>query len=174
MRCQRHSVTQRCTVSSVFGATSIFHLTVCWRASLHLVVWKRPMWDERMGARLVRCSILPPQLTRGIIKEGCHLCGACNDIRWRLRFVRMSHTLSSTLAAIVWRNAPNRRHFNGNISDFANQWKITWYWEGGGLSSNLMHFFYLKLSENGLIQTANGFSQMLFSPLLRENEAKAE
>lgn len=35
------------------------------------------MRDERMGARLVRCRILPPRLTRTIIKPGgCHLRGA--------------------------------------------------------------------------------------------------
>lgn len=37
------------------------------------------------------------------------------------------------------------------------------------------HIFYSKLTGNGLIQTENGcFSQMLFSLLLIENEAKAE
>lgn len=59
------------------ASISGFDLTVCWRVSVHLRVWKRPMRDERMGARLVRCRILPPRLTRAIIKPGgCHLCGA--------------------------------------------------------------------------------------------------
>lgn len=52
-----------------------FDLAVCWRVSVHLRVWKKA--DERMGTRLVRCRILPPRLTRAIIKPGgCHLCGA--------------------------------------------------------------------------------------------------
>lgn len=56
---------------------SRFDLAVCWRVSVHLRVWKRPMQDERMGTRLVRSCILPPWLTRAIIKPGgCHLCGA--------------------------------------------------------------------------------------------------
>lgn len=59
------------------ASISRFDLSVCWRVSVHLRVWKRPMQDERMGTRLVRCCILPPWLTRAIIKPGgCHLCGA--------------------------------------------------------------------------------------------------
>lgn len=59
------------------ASISGFDLAVCWRVSVHLRVWKRPMRDERMGTRLVRCRILPPRLTRAIIKPGgCHLCGA--------------------------------------------------------------------------------------------------
>lgn len=56
------------------GSISRFDLAVCWRVSMHLRVWKRPMRDERMGTRLVRCRILPPRLTTAIIKPGgCHL-----------------------------------------------------------------------------------------------------
>lgn len=59
------------------ASISRFDLAVCWRVSVHLRVWKRPMQDERMGTRLVRSCILPPWLTRAIIKPGgCHLCGA--------------------------------------------------------------------------------------------------
>lgn len=113
MRCQRHSVTQRCTVSSVFGATAIsgFHLTVCWRASLHLVVWKRPMWDERMGARLVRCGILPPQLTRGIIKPGgCHLCGT------RMFLLIYADDYASWECHTLWLPLCREQHQTGGIS----------------------------------------------------------
>lgn len=57
------------------ASISRFDLPVCWRVSVHLRVWKRPIQDERMGPRLVRCRILPPRLTRAIIKPGgCHLC----------------------------------------------------------------------------------------------------